>query len=89
MTKNLRFVNTEDVSRAKLIYRANELIRVRWRVQVQLERTKRVRQLSTVDPRPLVDTDLAMTTEAMTEVPSSIRFPSLRLFKYTANQSQA
>jgi hypothetical protein len=60
-----------------------------WRVQVRRERTKKVRQLSTVDPRPLVDTDLAMTTEAMTEVPSRIRFPSLHLLQYTAKQDQA
>jgi hypothetical protein len=62
---------------------------MRRRVQVRLERTKKVRQLSTVDPRPPVDTYLAMTTEAMTEEPSSIRFPSLRLFQYTAKQNQA
>jgi hypothetical protein len=60
-----------------------------WRVQVRRERTKKVRQLSTVDPRPLVDTDLAMTTEAMTEEPSSIHFPYLRLFQHTAKQNQA
>jgi len=60
-----------------------------WRVQVRLERTKKVRQLSTVDPRPLVDTALAMTTETVTEIPSRIRFPSLRLFQYTAKQDQA
>ena len=62
---------------------------MRWRVQVRPERTKKVRQLSTVDPRPLVDTDLAMTTEAMTEAPSRIHFPSLCLFQYTANHNRA
>jgi hypothetical protein len=53
---------------------------MRRRVQVRLERTKKVRQLSTIDPRPLVDTDLTMTTKAMTKEASSISFPSLRLF---------
>jgi hypothetical protein len=42
----------------------------------------KVRWLSIVDPRPVVDTDLTMTTEAKTEEPSSVRLPSLRLFQY-------